>query len=42
VTKKNGKMKTGSRMSFAFGLKTSEEITALTRLRYILDKVHGA
>ncbi len=26
-------------MSFVFGSKTSEEATALTRLRYILDKV---
>ncbi len=32
-------MKTVPRMSFVFGSKSSEEATALTRLRYILDKV---
>ncbi len=37
--KKNRKVKTVLRMSFVFGSKTSEEATALTCLRYILDKV---
>ncbi len=37
--KKNGKVRTVPRMSFVFGSKTSEEATALTCLRYILDKV---
>jgi hypothetical protein len=39
MTKKNGKVKTVPKMSFVFGSKTSEEATALTHLRYILDKV---
>jgi hypothetical protein len=39
VTKKNGKVRTVPSMSFVFGSKTSEEATALTHLRYILDKV---
>jgi hypothetical protein len=39
MTKRNGKVKTVPRMSFVFGSKTSEEATALERLRYILDKV---
>jgi hypothetical protein len=37
--KKNGKVKTVPRMSFVFASKTSEEATALTHLRHILDKV---
>ena len=39
MTKRNRKAKTVPRMSFVFGSKASEEATALTRLRYILDKV---
>ncbi len=39
MTKNNRKVKTVPRMSFVFGSKTSEEATALTCLRYILDKV---
>ncbi len=39
VTKRNGKVKTVPRMSFVFGSKASAEATALTCLRYILDKV---
>ncbi len=33
MTKKKGKVKTVPRMSFVFGSKTSEEATALPRLR---------
>ncbi len=39
MTKKTRQVKTVPRMSIVFGSKTSEEATALTRLRYILDKV---